>query len=206
MIIRKLFTGEMSHVVRNCTTERCSHSLHGHSYTVEVFLSADKLDNAGMLVDFGLLKTNIKSFIDSFDHCHVLWSKDKESVKEFIKSENDRWIELSVNPSAENLAIVMFHFISGIIESTKFNNGEGNVSLQAVRYHETTTGYAEASFEDLEMLPREFSFDFSAGVVKDWREELTNFMAYETRKASRPETLFEPKIFFENPKIELQVK
>ena len=55
MIIRKLFKFEGSHIVRNCTSDRCSHSLHGHSYKVELFLTADHLDNAGMVVDFGLL-------------------------------------------------------------------------------------------------------------------------------------------------------
>ncbi|MBP8064536.1 MAG: 6-carboxytetrahydropterin synthase QueD, partial [Acinetobacter sp.] len=31
MIIRKLFKFENAHVVRNCTSDRCKRSIHGHS-------------------------------------------------------------------------------------------------------------------------------------------------------------------------------
>jgi len=38
MLIRKLFRFENAHIVRNCSSDRCSRSLHGHSYVVEFLL------------------------------------------------------------------------------------------------------------------------------------------------------------------------
>ena len=76
MLIRKLFKFEGSHIVRDCTSQRCSHSIHGHSYQVEIFIKSRHLDFGQMVVDFGLLKGTVKDFIDSFDHTHVMWSRE----------------------------------------------------------------------------------------------------------------------------------
>ena len=62
MKIRKEFRVESAHIVRNCTSHRCSHSIHGHSAVVEVFLESTLLDNAGMVYDFGLMKGSEESF------------------------------------------------------------------------------------------------------------------------------------------------
>ena len=111
MVIRKEFRVESSHIVRNASSFMCSHSTHGHSAVIEVMLEGSKLDNAGMLYDFGLMKSTIKQFIDSSDHCHLIWSKDEPEYKEFFKKTNDRWIELPFNPSAENLSM---YYMRGI--------------------------------------------------------------------------------------------
>lgn len=87
MEIRKLFNVEAAqHVVRNATSHRCSHSVHNHGAIVEVFLTSDKLDNGGMIVDFGILKGTIKQWIDSFDHCMCFWNKDNEEYKSDMKN------------------------------------------------------------------------------------------------------------------------
>ena len=46
MIIRKEFRVESAHIVRNCTSERCSHSIPGHSAVIKVFLEGNKPENA----------------------------------------------------------------------------------------------------------------------------------------------------------------
>ena len=99
MKIRKEFRVESAHIVRNCTSHRCSHSIHGHSAKIEVMLEGNKLDNAGMLYDFGLMKGTVKEFIDSMDHCYILCSEDSNEFKDFIKKTCDRWIEVPFNPS-----------------------------------------------------------------------------------------------------------
>ena len=68
MRIRKLFKFENAHIVRNCSSDRCKRSIHGHSYEVELILEAHRLDHGQMVYDFGLLKHHIKDIIDSFDH------------------------------------------------------------------------------------------------------------------------------------------
>lgn len=174
MVIRKEFRVESAHIVRNCTSDRCSHSIHGHSAVIELFFESNKLDNAQMVMDFGLMKNSIKQFIDSMDHCYLLCSEDSQEFQGFISRNCKRFLALPFNPSAEMLSLFVFRGVTNIINHTKFNNGESGVRLKAVRYHETTTGYAECSAEDILTMwnPRYDKVQFSLGVVEDWSEEL----------------------------------
>ena len=196
MIIRKEFRVESSHIVRNCTSHRCSHSVHGHSAVIEVMLEGTMLDNAGMLYDFGLMKSTIKQFVDGSDHCHLIWSKDLEEYKEFFKNTNDRWIELPFNPSAENLSMYYMRGIQNILDHTIMKNGEtSNLRVKGVRYHETTTGWAECSIDDINILwnPEwDNMIQYSDGVVRDWSDDLKGIVFDDTKIA--------------NPTIELQVR
>ena len=148
MIIRKLFKFENAHIVRNCTSRRCSRSIHGHSYKVEIKLSSNYLDNGEMVYDFGLMKVTIKDLIDSFDHAITLWSKDDKEYIEYAKKFSERWITLPVNPSAEQFSRVFFLIIDRVLELMEFNNGEREVKVHSIVVHETDTGYAECFRED----------------------------------------------------------
>ena len=183
MVIRKEFRVESAHIVRNCTSERCSHSIHGHSAVIELFFESDQLDNAQMVMDFGLMKTSIKQFIDSMDHCYLLCDKDRPEFKEFITKECDRYIVMPFNPSAEMLSLYIFKNVSNILELTNLANGEQNVKLKAVRYHETVTGYAECNEDDLKNIwkPEYNNVRYSEGVRRDWSDELTQAMLFDVR-------------------------
>ena len=177
MVIRKEFRVESAHIVRNCTSERCSHSIHGHSAVIELFFESDQLDNAQMVMDFGLMKTSIKQFIDSMDHCYLLCDKDRPEFKEFIMKECDRYIVMPFNPSAEMLSTFILWGVNYIIDHTKFNNGECNVKCIKCNYWETTTGYASASLNDVSNFLGKLKWidlKFSNGVMKDWGEDLIN--------------------------------
>ena len=147
MIIRKQFKFEGSHIVRCCSSDRCAQSIHGHSYIVEVFLQSVQLDNAGMVVDFGLLYP-LKEFVDMFDHTHLLWNKDRKGYRDFIKENFARWIELDRNPSAENLAIIFHYYFDQLLHKMELHNGESLIFVKSVRVHETATGYAETEERD----------------------------------------------------------
>lgn len=149
MKIRKLFKFEAAHIVRKCSSDRCKKSVHGHSYKVEVFLTADRLDNGQMVYDFGLLKPTIGKFIDRFDHSWHFWNQESIDFKHFVKQTNERWIELPFSPSAENYAIYFLKAINNMLTKTKMLNGEGRVTCTGVRVHETDTGYAESEWNDL---------------------------------------------------------
>ena len=183
MVIRKEFRVESAHIVRNCTSERCSHSIHGHSAVIELFFESDQLDNAQMVMDFGLMKASIKQFIDSMDHCYLLCDKDRPEFKEFITKECDRYIVMPFNPSAEMLSLYIFKNVSNILELTNLANGEQNVKLKAVRYHETVTGYAECNEDDLKNIwkPEYDNVRYSDGVLRDWSDELTQAMQFDVR-------------------------
>ena len=176
MIIRKLFKFENAHIVRNCTSRRCSRSIHGHSYKVEVKLSSNFLDNGEMVMDFGLMKLYIKDIIDSFDHAITLWNKDDKEYIEFAKKFSERWVILPVNPSAEQFSRVFFLIIDRILELMEFNNGDREIKLHSVIVHETDTGYAECFREDAYNFKNmgEIKFEdiiFSDRMKKEWKNE-----------------------------------
>lgn len=148
MIIRKLYKFENAHIVRKCTSRRCSRSLHGHSYKVELFFTAPLLDRGEMVYDFGLTKGMIKDFIDAFDHAITLWSGDDPDYLQDMKKWSERWVELPVNPSAEQFARTFFLIIDRVLQQTDMVNGESNVTLDSVIVHETETGYAKADRND----------------------------------------------------------
>jgi len=177
----------MGHLVRNCSSERCAFSQHGHSAIIEVILSASALDNAGMVYDFGLMKGTIKQFIDSFDHCYVFWNKESEEFKRYIKKFNRRWIEVDFNPTAENLALFFHGWIEYILSKTKMNNNESpDLHVASVIYHETATGYAQTEYGDVDLIyknqvgehidPRLKMSDISEHVAKDWSDDLKLIM------------------------------
>ena len=148
MLIRKLFKFENAHIVRDCTTRRCSENIHGHSYKIEVLLESNYLDNGQMVYDFGLTKRSIKEMIDSFDHAITLWSKDDVAYVKAMKTYSNRWIELPVSPSAEQFSRVIFLIVERILACTGMQNGERNVTLHSIIVHETETGYAQGFKED----------------------------------------------------------
>lgn len=147
MKIRKLYRIESAHIVKNAYSQRCSHSYHGHSGVIEVFFKSDKLDNAGMIFDFGAMKTTIGSFLDMFDHSAHLWDKDEKGI-EFFSDVNERYIILPCNPTAENYCILFRDCINEILKKSHKYSGAGEVKCIGVRYHETATGYAESEEDD----------------------------------------------------------
>jgi len=172
MIIRKKFRFEGAHIVRNCTSQRCRENIHGHSYEVEVFLKSDQLDNGYMVMDFVLLN-NVAEFIHSFDHSYTLWDKEGDEIKDAIYRINTRVAEIPVSPSAEGYALLFFYVIDRIISKIRLVNGEGNVKLHAVRVHETLSGYAEASAEDLSLVRFTMNdIKFNEGIEKEWKDKI----------------------------------
>jgi len=148
MLIRKLFKFENAHIVRDCTTRRCSENIHGHSYKIEVLLESNYLDDGQMVYDFGLTKRTIKELIDSFDHAITLWSKDDSAYISAMKKYSNRWVELPVSPSAEQFSRVIYLLVERILACTDMQNGEREVTLHSIIVHETETGYAQGFKED----------------------------------------------------------
>ncbi|MRI83977.1 MAG: 6-carboxytetrahydropterin synthase QueD [Nitratiruptor sp.] len=172
MRIRKLYRFENAHIVRGCTSRRCSESIHGHSYVVELLFASDHLDRGQMVYDFGLTKLTIKELIDSFDHAITLWSGDDPDYLRDMKRWSRRWVELPVSPSAEQYARVIFLMVERVLACTVTVNGEKNVTIESVIVHETATGYAQAFREDAHSpmmgpIPLE-AIHFSQGVREEW--------------------------------------
>lgn len=196
MLIRKLFKFENAHIVRNCTSDRCKRSIHGHSYKVELLLKASKLDHGQMVYDFGLLKGLIKDIFDSFDHAICFWQQDDADYIDACKKFSARWVSLPVSPSAEQFSRIFFYLAQQILVSTITQNGEGGVEVYSVIVHETDTGYAQSFIEDIEneqmgLLKLE-QIIFSEQVQAEWLDPAM----YEKLKQG---------IKFQNPSVDLQV-
>ena len=174
MLIRKLFRFENAHIVRNCSSDRCSRSIHGHSYQVEILLEAHALDNGQMIYDFGLLKGHVKDLIDSFDHAVAFWDKDNAEYIAFCKQFSARWISLPVSPSAEQFSRVIFVLVDAVLKQTVMQNGEADVNLHSIIVHETITGYAQCFRHDVENprmgLIQLNEIVFSEQVCKEWSD------------------------------------
>ncbi|SFV56895.1 6-carboxytetrahydropterin synthase @ Queuosine biosynthesis QueD, PTPS-I [hydrothermal vent metagenome] len=175
MIIRKLFKFENAHIVRGCSTQRCSQNIHGHSYRVEVLLESNYLDHGQMIYDFGLTKLYIKEMIDSFDHAITLWSGDDREYIDDMKRHSHRWIELPVSPSAEQFSRVIYLITEQILSATVMQNGEGEIELQSIIVHETDTGYAQCFKEDAHShLMGKIELKeiiFSPQIVSEWSDD-----------------------------------
>lgn len=197
MLIRKLFKFENAHIVRNCSSDRCKRSIHGHSYRVEVLLQANRLDHGQMVYDFGLMKGIIKDLIDSFDHAITFWDKDDADYVVACKKFSARWIALPVSPSAEQFSRVFFFLVDAVLKHTNMQNGEGDVTIHSVIVHETDTGYAQCFREDIENVQMgELSLAeivFSEQVKVEWAMS----DMYDRLKNGD---------LFDNPTVDLQVK
>ncbi len=196
MLIRKLFKFENAHIVRNCSSDRCKRSIHGHSYKVELLLQANSLDHGQMVYDFGLLKGVIKELFDSFDHAICFWQQDDPAYIEACKTFSARWVSLPVSPSAEQFSRVFFFLAQSVLNSTVTQNGEGDVFVHSVIVHETDTGYAQSFQEDIdnEQMGR-LNLEqivFSEQVIAEWSDP----QMYQKLKQGQQ---------FDNPKVALQV-
>ena len=78
-------------------------ALHGHNWKVEVFLVGEDLDDAGLLMDFGVVKARTKEVLEEIDHKYL----------NELAAFQDR------NPSSENLACYLYERLRAIF------NGDG---------------------------------------------------------------------------------
>ena len=174
MIIRKLYRFEAAHIVRNCSSDRCKYSIHGHSFRCELQLSADRLDRGQMVYDFGLLKKHVKDFLDGFDHATLFWEKESPAYARAMKIHSKRWVRLPVSPTAEQLARVIFVAARALLDNTLRANGDDGARVHSVILHETETGAAQCFGEDADnMAMGEIDLKrvvFSAQAKAEWSD------------------------------------
>ena len=95
---------------------------HGHNYKVFVTLIGADLDEAGLLLDFKLLKQVMRPVVDRLDH-HMI---------------NDLEPFTTLNPSAENLARYFFQQTSTQLHEMT----SGRVRVKDCTLYETDTSFA----------------------------------------------------------------
>ncbi|MFP4667804.1 MAG: 6-carboxytetrahydropterin synthase QueD [Desulfosalsimonas sp.] len=103
-------------------TEKCE-NLHGHNWKVELCVAGEKLQDSGVLMDFGVIKQRLGEIIDTLDHRFL------NELPEFDSS----------NPSSELIAKYIADAFSGHIRS-----GEG-IFVSRVRVWESDDACASYS-------------------------------------------------------------
>jgi len=87
---------------------KCRH-LHGHNGRAVIVLEAESLDHRGMLVDFSDIKASVRTWIDDeLDHRMIL--NEADPVIEFLKSQGEPLKLIPDNPTAENIARLIYEF------------------------------------------------------------------------------------------------
>src|SRR5262245_3949361 len=85
---------------------KCRH-LHGHNGKAVIALEGESLDALGMVVDFSRIKQVVSDWIDrTLDH-RMLLHKD-DPVLPHLKKLDEQVVILDVNPTAENIAKMIF--------------------------------------------------------------------------------------------------
>ena len=75
-------------------------NLHGHNWKVEVCVKGERLNEAGVLVDFGILKGYVKEIMARLDHRFL------NELPDFEKTP----------PSSENLAVYIAESLQEMID------------------------------------------------------------------------------------------
>lgn len=130
---------------------RCKR-LHGHRGTVEIACSSDTLDEAGRVIDFGVVKQVVGGWIDeALDHRTILQRGD--TLIPVIEAEPDDMPHVvEFPPTAEELARYVFRMAVYLL-------GTHGVRVEWVRFYETPSGSA--------IWRREPTFDIGPRQVRD---------------------------------------
>ena len=78
-------------------------NLHGHNWKVEVSITTDELDKAGLGVDFKILKKETNALLKTLDHKYL------NELPPFV----------STSPSSENIARYLYGELTRILGSDK---------------------------------------------------------------------------------------
>ncbi len=93
--------------------------LHGHNWTIQVFVQSAELDEIGIAVDFRVLKRELDAILEELDHKYL------NELPEFREK----------NPTSENLAQYIYRRLANTVN-------DGKVKVSRVRVCESRTSGA----------------------------------------------------------------
>ncbi len=94
-------------------------NLHGHNWTVQVFVRSPELDQVGIALDFKILKRELEAILAEYDH------KFLNELPDFQEG----------NPTSERIAMIIYKRLSKIVN-------KGAVRIFKVRVCESPTSGA----------------------------------------------------------------
>ncbi|MBP8083581.1 MAG: 6-carboxytetrahydropterin synthase QueD [Spirochaetes bacterium] len=99
--------------------------LHGHNWKIILTVKGDKLDAAGMLIDFHELRDILSNVLSEIDHTNI----------------NEVLYFLHINPTSENIAYYIFHRTRAMLDMKNFSE----ICVDKVCVYETDKAMAEYS-------------------------------------------------------------
>ncbi len=116
-------------------------AFHGHRYVAEITCHAPQLDSLGRVVDFGVIKARVGTWIDNnWDHTAILMKGDPDPAVPIIAASNERngrpvyWLDN--HPTAENIAAELARVAAILLADT-------GVEVCRVRIWETPNAWVE---------------------------------------------------------------
>jgi len=84
-------------------------NLHGHNWKIEVQITGEKLNHAGVLIDFGEIKMHISKIMEKLDHkflndleCFHDGNPSSENIAKYISEE----LQAAINDSSVQVSRV----------------------------------------------------------------------------------------------------
>ena len=90
---------------------KCRH-LHGHNARAVIILESDSLDELGMVEDFTAIKQLVWEWLES-EIDHTLLLHEDDPVLPVLENAGERVRVMKDNPTAENIARMIFEFVDG---------------------------------------------------------------------------------------------
>ena len=114
--------------------------LHGHRYGAEFTFVTDDLDQSGMVIDFAIIKSRLKRWIDHYwDHNIILDQCDKDLGNKISAITGQNVFYLPYHPTAENMALHLLHDVCPSLFD--------QVQCVKVKLYETPNSYAEVEIK-----------------------------------------------------------
>jgi 6-pyruvoyltetrahydropterin/6-carboxytetrahydropterin synthase len=138
MRIGKSYTFDAAHQLEG-HMGKCR-NLHGHTYTVEVWLkgSVYKVPGAtddGMVMDYGELDSFVKPIIDAMDHSFLTNDYESTYLALILQGTELKYFHLGARTTAENIATYIGDALVKAMPS--------NIKTLGVRVSETPKSFAE---------------------------------------------------------------
>jgi len=97
--------------------------LHGHNWTIQVFVQSAELNEIGIAVDFRVLKKELDALLADLDHKYL----------------NELPMFREINPTSENIAQYIFRRLAAVV-----NDGHARVSkVRVCENHSSGATYFE---------------------------------------------------------------
>jgi 6-pyruvoyltetrahydropterin/6-carboxytetrahydropterin synthase len=90
---------------------KCRH-LHGHNARAVITLESESLDDRGMVEDFTDVKKIVWEWLES-EIDHTLLLHEQDPILPILKSAGERVRTMDANPTAENIARMIYDFVAG---------------------------------------------------------------------------------------------